>query len=42
MELLVENNLIKPARLKKLMKEADELLAITVASAKTARSSTRA
>ena len=42
MELLVENNLIKPARLKELMKEADEILAITVALAKTARSSTRA
>jgi four helix bundle protein len=42
MELLVENSLIKPSRLKELMKEADEILAITVASAKTARSSTRA
>jgi four helix bundle protein len=42
MELLVENDLIKPARLNELMKEADEILAITVASAKTARSSNRA
>jgi four helix bundle protein len=39
MELLVENGLIKPARLKKLMQEANELLAIVVASSKTARSS---
>jgi four helix bundle protein len=37
MELLVENNLIKPARLTGLMKEANEILAIVVASAKTAR-----
>ena len=42
MELLMENNLVKPARLGNLMKEADEILAIVVASAKTARSSTRA
>lgn len=42
MELLVENNLIKPARLTSLMTEADEILAIVVASAKTARSSGRA
>jgi four helix bundle protein len=42
MELLVDNNLVKAGRLNELMKEADELLAITVASAKTARSSTRA
>ncbi len=41
MELLVENDLIKLARLNGLMKEADEILAITVASAKTARSSNR-
>jgi four helix bundle protein len=39
MELLVENGLIKPARLKELMQEANELLAIVVASSKTARSS---
>lgn len=41
MELLVENNLVKPSRLKELMDEADEILAIIVASAKTARSSSR-
>jgi len=40
-ELLVDNNLIKPSRLASLMKEADELLAIVVSSAKTARASTR-
>jgi four helix bundle protein len=39
MELLVENNLVKPARLNDLMKEADEILSIVVASAKTARTS---
>jgi four helix bundle protein len=39
MELLVENNLVKAARLDELMKEADELLAIVVSSAKTARTS---
>src|ERR1039458_2037863 len=39
MELLVENNLIKPSRLKELMKEGDEILAIVVASAKTTRAS---
>ena len=37
MELLVENNLVKALRLRDLMKEADEILAIVVASAKTAR-----
>ena len=42
MELLVENSLVKPSRLGSLMKEADEILAIVVASAKTARSSVRA
>ena len=42
MELLVENNLIKPARLVPLMKETDELLAIIVSSSKTARTSMRA
>ena len=41
MELLVDNNLVKPARLESLMTEADELLSIIVASAKTARSSSR-
>ena len=39
MELLVDNNLIKASRLARLMKEADELLAIVVSSAKTARTS---
>jgi four helix bundle protein len=42
MELLVENNLMKPARLAALMKETDELLAIIVSSSKTARTSVRA
>ena len=37
MELLVENNLVKPAPLGDLMKEANEILSIVVASAKTAR-----
>ena len=37
MELLVDNNLVKASRLSALMKEADELLAIVVSSAKTAR-----
>jgi four helix bundle protein len=39
MELLVDNDLIKHSRLCDLMKEGNELLAITVASAKTARTS---
>jgi four helix bundle protein len=42
MELLVENDLVKVSRLDGLMKEADEILAIVVASAKTARNSARA
>ena len=42
MELLVENEIIKLLRLKDLMKEASEILAIVVSSAKTARISTRA
>jgi four helix bundle protein len=42
MDLLVENNFIKPSRLDGLRKEADEILAIVVASAKTARVSGRA
>ena len=42
MELLVENQFVKASRLGDLMKEADEILAIVVASAKTARTSTRA
>ena len=37
MELLVDNEIIKLPRLAKLMKEANEILAITVASAKRAR-----
>lgn len=39
MELLVENGLVQSARLSALMKEADEILAIVVSSAKTARNS---
>ena len=42
MELLVENQIMKASRLTGLMKEADEILAIVVSSAKTARSSSRA
>jgi four helix bundle protein len=42
MELLVDNDLIKLPRLQSLMKEADEILAIVVSSAKTARASSRA
>jgi four helix bundle protein len=42
MELLVKNNFIKETKLRKLMNEANEILAIVVASAKTARSSVRA
>lgn len=41
MELLVENSFVKVSRLKDLMKEADEILAIIVASAKTARGAIR-
>ena len=40
MELLVECNLVKAARLNSLMQEANELLSIVVASAKTTRTST--
>ena len=39
MELLVENNLVKGARLNSLMREGNELLSIVVASAKTTRAS---
>ena len=42
MELLVDNNLVKGTRLRDLMKEGDEILAIVVSSAKTARTSSRA
>jgi four helix bundle protein len=41
MELLVENNLVKGARLSSLMQEGNELLSIVVASAKTTRTSSR-
>ena len=37
MELLVEAGLVKIEKLQSLMAEADELIAITVASVKTAR-----
>ena len=37
LEMLVETNLIKPALVSSLMKEGEEILAIIVASAKTAR-----
>lgn len=37
MELLIEAGLVKPELLEPLMKEADELVAITVASINTAR-----
>ncbi len=37
MELLVDNGLIKPKLLENLMHEANELLAIIIASAKTVR-----
>ncbi|HLX95665.1 MAG TPA: four helix bundle protein [Verrucomicrobiae bacterium] len=42
MELLVDNNLMKAVRLSGLMKEANEILAMVVSSAKTARASGRA
>ena len=42
MELLVDNNLMKASRLSGLMKEAGEILAIVISSAKTARASGRA
>jgi four helix bundle protein len=42
MELLVDNDLVKPSRLRDLINEADQILAIVVASAKTARTSGRA
>ena len=37
MELLIEAAIVKEKELESLMKEADELLAITVASIKTAK-----
>lgn len=42
MELLVDNSLVQSARLRDLMHEGDEILAMVVASAKTARASGRA
>jgi four helix bundle protein len=39
MELLVDNDLVKGTRLRDLMKEGNEILAIVVASTKTARMS---
>ena len=42
MELLADNGLVKAARLADLMQEADEILAIVVSSAKTARTAHRA
>lgn len=39
MELLVDNSIVKISRLRDLMQEGSELLAIVVASAKTARTS---
>lgn len=41
MELLVESGLVRAAKLELLMKEADELVAITVASINTTRGRTR-
>jgi hypothetical protein len=38
MELLVETGLVRQERLEKLMKEANEILAIVVSSIKTAKS----
>ena len=42
MEILIDNNLVNVSRLKDLMQEGDEILAIIVSSAKTARLSKRA
>jgi four helix bundle protein len=42
MEMLVGNNFVKPSRMVNLIKETDEIIAIVVASAKTARTSGRA
>ena len=39
MELLIESGIVKIEKLESLMKESDELLAITVSSIKTARKS---
>jgi hypothetical protein len=42
MELLTENNMVSASRLNGLIKEGDEILAIVVSSAKTARLANRA
>jgi four helix bundle protein len=42
MELLVDNEIVALSRLRNLMKEGSQILAIIVSSAKTARSSDRA
>jgi four helix bundle protein len=42
MELLADNNVMKASRLSGLIKEAGEILAVVVSSAKTARASGRA
>ena len=42
MELLVDNNFVRESRLGGLMKEGNDILAIVVSSAKTARTSGRA
>lgn len=42
MEILSDNQLVSASRLKKLMQEGNEILAIVVSSAKTARNSSRA
>jgi len=39
MELLVDNNFVKPSRLRDLMKEGHQILSLVIASAKTARTS---
>ena len=41
-ELLVDNHFVKAVRLRDLIKEGNEILAIIVSSAKTARASSRA
>jgi len=42
MEVMAEANLVEPERLRPIMRETDELLSITVASIKTARTNQRA
>jgi len=41
MELLIEDKIVAPAKLEPLMKEADELLSITIASINTAKKRSR-